>query len=123
MTEPTRITNTNKPSLVDNIFVNTFDDPTCGNILEHLSYDHLPNFVILEHEHKNKKQSIKKRDKRNFDAEKFRNDLLDNGDLLLRLLNEKDSEAACLRFIKEYLAALDKHQPFRELSKKEKKML
>ena len=123
MTEPTRITNSNKPSLVDNIFVNTFDDPTCGNILEHISYDHLPNFVNLDHEHKNKKQTIKKRDKRNFDKEKFRDDLLDNGALLLRLLNEPDSEAACLRFIKEYLAALDKHQPFRELSKKEKKML
>ena len=83
----------------------------------------MPNFAILEHEHKNKKQVIKKRDKRNFDAQKFRDDLLDNGALLVRLLSEKDSESACARFIKEYLAALDKHQPFRELSKKEKKML
>ena len=45
--EPTRITNTNKPSLVDNIFINTFDDPVSDNILEHISYDHLPNFLIL----------------------------------------------------------------------------
>ena len=52
ITEPTRITNSNKPSLVDNIFINTFDDPTCGNILEHISYDHLPNFIIMDHEHK-----------------------------------------------------------------------
>ena len=121
--EPTRITNANKPSLVDNIFVNTFDDPTCGNILEHISYDHLPNFVILDHEHKNKKQSVKKRDKKNFDQEKFLADLLNDGNLLLRLLNEKDSDSACAHFIKEFVAALDTHQPMRELSKKEKKIL
>ena len=48
ITEPTRITNSNKPSLVDNIFTNTFDDPVSGNILEQISYDHLPNFIILE---------------------------------------------------------------------------
>ena len=64
ITEPTRITNANKPSLVDNIFINSFDDPSCGNILEHISYDHLPNFAVIDHEHKNKKQSIKKRDKK-----------------------------------------------------------
>ena len=49
ITEPTRITNANKPSLVDNIFVNTLDNPVSGNILEQISYDHLPNFVILDH--------------------------------------------------------------------------
>ena len=121
ITEPTRITNTNKPTLVDNIFFNTFDDPICGNILEHISYDHLPNFVILDHEHKNKKQSIKKRDKKNFDKDKFLADLLDNGSLLLKLLNEKDSESACICFIREFLEVLDKHQPMRELSKKREK--
>ena len=88
ITEPTRITNANKPSLVDNIFINTFDDPTCGNILEHISYDHLPNFIVLDHEHKNKKQTYQKRDKRNFDKDKFLADLLENGDLLLNLLKK-----------------------------------
>ena len=33
ITEPTRITNTNKPSLVDNIFSNCFDEPICGNTI------------------------------------------------------------------------------------------
>merc|ERR1712168_1573269 len=101
ITEPTRITNTNKPSLVDNIFINTFDDPTCGNILEHISYDHLPNFIILDHEHKNKKKSVKKRDKRNFDKDKFLAELVDNGHLLFELLNKKDSETACMHFIEK----------------------
>ena len=123
ITEPTRITNANKPTLVDNIFINTFDDPSCGNILEHISYDHLPNFVILDHEHKNKKHSVKKRDKRNFDKDKFLADLLDDGQLLAKLINEKDSESACVYFIKEFVKALDVHQPLREFSKKEKKIL
>ena len=123
ITEPTRITNSNKPSLVDNIFINTFDDPTCGNILEHISYDHLPNFIIMDHEHKNKKQSIKKRDKRNFDKDKFLADLMDNGNLLLSLLNEKSADSACMLFVEKFTKSLDKHQPMRELSKKEKKLL
>ena len=123
ITEPTRITNANKPSLVDNIFINSFDDPVCGNILEHISYDHLPNFVILNHEHKNKKQTVKKRDKRNFDPVKFQNELLDDGKLLLELLNEKTAESACNLYIKKFTTKLDKDSPFRELSKKEKKLL
>ena len=86
ITEPTRITNANKPSLVDNIFTNTFDDPISGNILEHISYDHLPNFVIMNHENRKKITTPTKRDKRNFNAADFQNELLDN-DLLLNLLN------------------------------------
>jgi hypothetical protein len=36
-------------------------------------------------------------------------------------LKEKDSESTCVQFIKVFIAALDTHQPMRELSKKEKK--
>ena len=38
-----------KPSLVDNIFINTLGNIYSGNILENISYD-LPNFIILESE-------------------------------------------------------------------------
>ena len=38
ITETTRIINSNKPSLVDNIFINTFPNTLCGNILEHVSH-------------------------------------------------------------------------------------
>ena len=121
ITEPTRITNTNKPSLVDNIFINTFDDPVCGNILEHISYDHLPNFTIINHEHSNKKLSEKKRDKRNFDPTTFQNELLD-GNFLLELLNVNNAESAYNTFLEKFNKVLDKHAPMRELSKKEKKI-
>ena len=121
--EPTRITNTNKPSLVDNIFINTFDSPVCGNILEHISYDHLPNFLMLEHIHRNKKQIIKKRDNRNFERDKFLADLLDNGNLIISILNEVNVDQACSYFIQKFVEKLDIHRPMRNLSKKEKKLV
>ena len=71
--------------------------------------------------HKNKKQTIKKRHKRNFDKDKLLEELLDGGNLLLELLNEKDSESATQHFLKKILDSLNSHQPMRELSKREKK--
>ena len=94
ITEPTRITNTNKPSLVDNIFINSFDDPVCGNILEHISYDHLPNFIIINHEHTKKKSQEKKRDKKNFNPTTFQSELLDEGMLLLELMKASLAESS-----------------------------
>ena len=51
ITEATRIVDTHRPSLPDNIFVNKpIHNPITGNILEKISYDHLPNFIIYESE-------------------------------------------------------------------------
>ncbi len=120
ITEPTRITNTNKPSLVDNIFTNTFDNPVSGNILEQISYDHLPNFVILNHTKKKKLDNILKRDKRHFNVDKFNEDLL-NDNLLIKLLNAKDTDTAFDIFRNKYCTLLDKHAPLKKLTKKEVK--
>ncbi len=117
ITEPTRITNSNKPSLVDNIFTNTFDNPVSGNILEQISYDHLPNFVITDHVKKKKLENQFKRDKRNFNADKFQADLL--GDNLLgNLLNAKDTDIAFDTFRTKYCNLMDKHAPLKKLTKK-----
>ena len=121
ITEPTRIKNTNKPSLVDNIFINTLDDPVCGNILELISHDHLPNFAIIKHEHNNKIIHIKKRDTKNYDPLKLQKDLLNNGQFLLALSNEPTSEAAMNLYMNRYTSLLDKQSPLRNLSKKELK--
>ena len=60
ITEPTRIVDTSKLSLLDNIFVNNINNATSGNILEKISYDHLPNFVLFEAENThNIKNNIK----------------------------------------------------------------
>ena len=51
ITEPTRIVSSNRPSLVDNIFINIIDKNLySGNLLDKLK-DHLPNFVIYNRKH------------------------------------------------------------------------
>lgn len=60
--EPTRIVDTNKPSLLDNIFINKMNKLTSGNVLEKISYDHLPDFIIFESEpSRDKSKKIKKK--------------------------------------------------------------
>ena len=58
ITEPTRIVVTAKPSLVDNIFINNICEPISDNILEKVSYDHLPNFILFESDKKPKKRRV-----------------------------------------------------------------
>ena len=119
--EPSRITNTNKPSLVDNIFTNVFDDPSSGNILEHISYDHLPNFMILD-KHITVKDKIQMvRDNKNFDSEHFNNELLDPN-LILHLHNAIDANHAYEIYHNRFIELLNKHAPMRKLSKKEIKL-
>ena len=118
ITEPTRITNANKPSLVDNIFANTLDNPVSGNILEQISYDHLPNFVILDHTKNTKAKDILKRDKRNFNVAKFEEDLM-RDDFLLKIINSPDTNTAYDTYLEKYCTLLDKHAPLKKPSKKQ----
>ena len=47
MLEPTRITSNDRPSLLDNIFINTHDKEVySGNIIDKIS-DHIPNFASI----------------------------------------------------------------------------
>ena len=48
ITKPTRIVKYNRPSMVDNIFVNIYDKGIhSGNIIDKIT-DHLPNFVVIK---------------------------------------------------------------------------
>ena len=60
ITEPTRVVDRDRPSLIDNIFSNVIDKKiVSGNILSKIS-DHMPNFlIILDFVHK----SLNVRDK------------------------------------------------------------
>ena len=58
-----------------------------------------------------------KRDKKNFNATNFNEELLDN-DLLLKLLNAADTEEASNLFLAKYRKLLDVHAPLRKLTKK-----
>ena len=57
--EPSRIVQGNKPSLVDNIFTNSIEPVTSGNLYQKIS-DHLPNFVILNNTKTQKKKEFVK---------------------------------------------------------------
>ena len=118
--EATRITNTNKPSLVDNIFINTLENPLSGDILEHISYDHLPNFIVIEHEHINNKAKIKIRDTKNFDQQQFLNDLQNSG-ALQEIENASNCNMAYETFHSKFLQTLNKHAPIKYLNKKQTK--
>ena len=89
--------------------------------MEQISYDHLPNFVTLNNIQKKKENVDTKRDKKNFNADKSNEELLDD-DLLLKLLNAGDTDKASSIFLEKYRNLLDKHAPIRKLSKKEIKL-
>ena len=74
--QPTRFTNSNKPSLIDNIFINSIDIvATSGNLIPKIT-DHMPNFLLLERKLcKQTKRHIMKRDFTNFDKLKYLNDI------------------------------------------------
>ena len=118
ITEPTRITNTNKPSLVENIFINTIENPISGNILEHISFDHLHNFIIIEHEQINKNIKIKKRDTKHFNQTDFLNELL-GSTLIHEIENAHNTNMAYEIFHKKIIEALNNHAPMKYLNKKE----
>ena len=63
ITEPTRIVDKQKPTLIDNIYVNLFNiELKSGNLVEKIS-DHLPNFIIITNINKKiSKHKIKVRD-------------------------------------------------------------
>ena len=67
ITEPTRIVDKQKPTLIDNIFVNRFGkELKSGNLIKEIS-DCLPNFTNIKNiNKKTSKQKIKVRDLHSF---------------------------------------------------------
>ena len=72
ITKPTQIVSYNRPSLVDNIFVNIYDKTIFGgNLLDKIT-DHLPNFIIIKNlPLKPQIKKIRIRDMKNFNHEKY----------------------------------------------------
>ena len=119
--EPTRIVNSQTPSLVDNIFINIVDNPICGNILENLSYDHLPNFIILNSEPLRSTLNTSYRDTRNFDENKFTTDLNDPN-MICNISNAKDTNTGYNILQKKFVSTLNQHAPIKIRSKRETKI-
>ena len=90
-----------------------------GNILENISYDHLPNFIILESEPL--KQTIKPiivRDMKNFDQKAFTKELHDLN-ISEQIVLAENSNNAYNIFHKYFLTLINKHAPIKTLSKRE----
>ena len=122
MLGPTRLTDFQKPSLIDNIFLN-FNDMHCnsGNLLNKIS-DHLSNFIIVENLNlkMDNKQKIYKRSFENFEEKNFKNDI---NKLKLK---EKIESFNCINskyksFHENIMQLINKHAPLKELSNREKK--
>ena len=107
--------------MVDNIFINTLYNPINGNFLENLSYDHLPNFIIIESKSsKNRNMKVKTRHPKNSNQE-YSDELYDPN-LTLELTNTHNANLAYNIFHKRFQFLLNKHAPLRFLSRKEVKL-
>ena len=121
ITEPTRIVNNNRPSLVDNIFSNSIETCVSGNLFDKIS-DHLPSFIIVQNvKNKPKPKSIQRRNMKNFDALKYQADLyLVLQDLELHKNSAyKNAEVAYNFFHKKNAAILNQLAPIEFLTRKQ----
>ena len=103
---------------MDNIFTNTIEPVTSGNLYQKIS-DHLPNFVIFNNtKTKKKKEFVKKRcPKPNFDLANFQTDLLEL--ILYKIVNFGEFYKAFDFTHKMLLNILNEHFPIKILNKKE----
>ena len=120
ITQPTRFSNENRPSLVDNIFINSIEHDTySGNTISKIT-DHLPNFIFINNgnQHLMQRPSKMVRDFKNFDKDKFLQDLqmMENFD------NAQDPNYNYEKFQNHFLECLEKHAPLKKLSKRKEKM-
>ncbi len=119
--KPTRIVNKQKPSLIDNIFVNSLDkDITSGNLVSKIS-DHMPNFIIMnDYCLPNKKFRNKKRSYKNYNTMEYQKDI-DSIDLSPALQIYKDIHQITKFYQDQVLAVMNKHAPYVTLTKEEMK--
>ena len=75
--QPTRIVDKQKPSLIDNIFINSIENPISGN-RDKIS-DHFPNFIIINKysEKREKSEDNYKRNTKNYNKIVFQNQLVE----------------------------------------------
>lgn len=120
--EPTRFVGSTKPSLIDNIFVNSISQSiTSGNIIDKIS-DHMPSFVIIEQFiSAKKKRKFRKRNMKQFDKDSYISDL-QNIPFMDMISEDDDVNTAYEKFHKHFVETIDRHAPYRTLSKKESKL-
>jgi len=120
---PTRITTRSK-TLIDNIFSNLkTDNFKAGNLTISLS-DHLPQYLLANNifsSPPNTKSKIIERNWKNFDQNLFNNDFINTNWTAILKLNLNDSNYSLEALLGKVNELLDKHAPFRKLTKQDLK--
>ena len=121
---PTKINRINN-TLIDNIFTNHIHpDIKSGNLTINLSDGHLPSFMIIPKPNQNhlpKKHNLFTRYTRNFNKENFISDYLSvNWDEIINV-SINDVNVALQNFLNKFNAILDKHMPWRKITRREYK--
>ena len=115
--EPTRCVNGNRPSLIDNIFINVIEKSLkSGNLTSKIS-DHLPNFLLIND--LIPKTPKTKRQIRNFDN--FNKDAFNDDVSRIELLSTDtlDINTIYNQFHNQFSELIEKHAPMKTLSKKD----
>ena len=119
--QPTRITD-HSATLIDNIFLNTLDHfVISGNIVYDLT-DHLPNFLIFDKfTSLPSNMKLYKRDYSTLNYEKLVNDvqIINWSEVLV---SELDPSSMFHLFYDQISAIIDKHIPFKQITRKEVKL-
>ena len=112
--EPTRLVFGNKPTLIDNIFINSLEkDVFCGNLMSKLS-DHLPQFILVKDIMKKPKKRCRLiKDYSNFCEEAYKADLRK---IYINPIHYRNVYLMFTEFQKQYLAVISKHVPMKKLS-------
>ena len=121
---PTRVVDNAKPSLVDNIFLNTIEhNPLSGNLTSKIT-DHMPNFLICQKFNKNitNKVKRKKRDFSKFNEADFITDM-NNFDFVEKIKHTNNTNIKFNILNENMLRIFNQHAPIRELSNRETKNL
>ncbi|XP_057314785.1 uncharacterized protein LOC130655975 [Hydractinia symbiolongicarpus] len=119
--QPTRFSENDGHSLIDNIFFNRLEYVcTSGNLLSHIS-DHLPNFLIIcKKQDRKSKNKVYKRDYKNFDQKAFLADLT-NCNMVDSLEGTTDINSMYDFFHDKIGLLIDKHAPLKSISNKKMK--
>ena len=119
ITQPTRALGKSRPTLIDSIFVNTYDKQLfAGNLLDKVS-DHLPNFLIIN-DIKNSltKRKIVVRDFKKFNKQHYLQDITELNNI--DLLQCKDVNQMYSVYQNHLVEIINNNAPLKTLSVKKK---
>lgn len=120
--KPTRLKANQKPSLIDNIFINYFENNAwSGNLIAKIS-DHMPNFLIIDHKvSKMKHKPEFKRDFKNFIENEFVSDIKSKN-LLPINYSDISLDGKFQHFQDTILSSINMHAPLKKVSKRQAKL-